>query len=253
MPSFDHFEIDIISALSSQLVSAFDNLVAGVMTEDVLGALPVGQGVYQLYHQGALVYVGKSDKLARRLSEHRKKISGRRNILVSETAFKCLYVHPNWTALAPEESLIRHYRQTGTGECTWNGNGFGPHDPGRERETTNKPSEGFDVQYPIQEDWPCEWIAAGQHNGKELLRSFKSGLPFLLRYQRETRSLTAGHPDYNSRTIVIRESGMSARELLKTITEQLPGWQATIFPGHMILYQEDRAYTHGRTVWPERD
>jgi len=217
------------------------------MTDDFMDALPRGQGVYQLYHRGVLVYIGKSDKLKKRLLEHRKKISGRRNISVSEIGFKCLYIHPNWTALAPEESLIRHYRRTGTGECAWNGNGFGPHDPGRERETTNKPSEGFDVQYPIREEWSCEWISAGEHNGKELLRSLKSGLPYLLRYQ-TTRSVAAGHADYNSRTIVVREAGMQARELLKAIAAQLPGWQATVFPSHMILYRENRVYTHGRTI-----
>ena len=43
---------------------------------------------------------------------------------------------------------------------------------------------------------------------------------------------------------------MPAEELLKLITQNLPGWQATRFPGHMILYKERRAYDHGKVIWP---
>jgi hypothetical protein len=73
------------------------------------------------------------------------KISGRGNIEASEMGFKCLFIHRNWTALAPEDSLIRYYREAGEGECAWNGNGFGPHDPGHDRETTADDPDGFDL------------------------------------------------------------------------------------------------------------
>ncbi len=173
MPSHAHFEIDIIFALSSQLVAAFSKLDVGLLTDDEIGSLPKGQGVYKLYHQGQLVYVGKANSLKKRLSEHRHKITGRQRIEASDVGFKCLFVHPNWTTLAPENSLIKYYRQAGEGECAWNGNGFGPHDPGRERETTNKAPDGFDAQYPIRQDWRCEWIEAGDSNAAELLNDYR--------------------------------------------------------------------------------
>ena len=249
-PYFDHFEIDLVSALSRQLVGAFDDLVAAPLTDEKLDDLPRGQGVYQLYHKDSLVYVGKSDSLRGRLSQHRKKITGRRNIAVSEVRFKCLFVHRNWTALAPERSLIRYHKNAGAGECPWNGNSFGPNDPGRNRETTNKPTEGFDKSCPIRDDWPCEWIAAGEHRGGDLLISLKKRLPYLLRYQTEAASRKRGHPDYNNISVNVPTTGMPARDLLGTIARQLTGWQATIFPSYMILYKERRSYTHGEIIWP---
>ena len=148
--------------------------------------------------------------------------------------------------MAPEGSLITHYQ--GLGFCAWNGISFGPHDPGRERETTNKPPEGFDAQYPIREDWLCTGIAAGQYNVRGLLKAMKNELPFLLRY---VGSQTGGHPDYKDLTITVPQSGMSAEELLRLVTQNLPpGWQATRFQSHMILYKESTGYTHGIKIWP---
>ena len=186
MTSHADFEIDIISALSGQLVAAFSKLTIGPLTNDEINSLPKGQGIYKLYHRGSLVYVGKAHQLRRRLGEHGHKIQGRLNIDVVDMGFKCLFVHPNWTTLAPEDSLIKYYRRAGEGESAWNGNGFGPHDPGRERETTNKGPEGFDAQYPIRQDWICDWIRAGDQNARpqRLLKAIKKRLrPILLRYQ----------------------------------------------------------------------
>lgn len=250
MPYFDRFEIDIISALSSQLVTAFEKLEVGPLSVDVLKSLDAGKGVYQLFHKGALVYVGQAESLKKRLEEHREKISGRRNIRVDEMGFKCLYVHPNWTALAPEDALIKYHRKLGKGTCPWNGNGFGPHDPGRERETTNKPVEGFDATYKIRDDWPCSWIKSGEYSAYDLLKSLKRGLPYLLRFAGAEPKSTKPHPDLLSATIKVPSEGMLARELLKLVAKKLPGWQATVFPGHMILYRENRPYEHGDTIWP---
>ena len=43
---------------------------------------------------------------------------------------------------------------------------------------------------------------------------------------------------------------MPAKELLKLVTKKLPGWQATAFPGHLILYKEHEVYKHGKQIWP---
>jgi hypothetical protein len=250
LPSFNHFEIDIISALSSQLIAAFADLDIGALTHGQIELLPKGQGVYKLFHRGKLAYVGKATQLRNRLGEHRFKISGRQNIELSEVGFKCLFIHRNWTALAPENSLIQHYRAVGEGECAWNGNGFGPHDPGRDRETTDKRPDGFDSQYPIREDWVCESVLSGSHNALELLRNIKANLPYLLRYQTDGKKSTKPHVDYQNLTIAIPRDQITAIELLRTIAQALPGWQATAFPGHMILYKESRTYKHGKPIWP---
>ncbi|MDP8981255.1 MAG: hypothetical protein M3O35_11780, partial [Acidobacteriota bacterium] len=178
------------------------------------------------------------------------KISGRRNINVDDVGFKCLFVHANWTTLAPEDSLIKHYRKAGEGECAWNGNGFGQHDPGRERETTNKPPDGFDAQYPIRQDWVCDWIKAGEPNVAALLKSMKAKLPYLLRYQTAKKKSRNPHADYDDVTVAIAQDGRTAKDLLRTITVALAGWQATAFPSHMILYKEHREYEHGEIIWP---
>lgn len=245
MPFFCHFEIDIISALTEQLVAALAKLDRGSLTTQNIESVPGERGVYQLFHSGTLVYVGKADNLRGRLGQHLRKISGRRNISVTDMGFSCVTVHRNWTALAPEETLIVHFKEEGL--CDWNGVGFGPHDPGRERETTNKPPEGFDARYPIREDWPCAGISASQWNARELLAALKRDLPFLLRYQ---RAKGGGHPDYNEVAIDVLESGMPAEGLLRLIAQHLPGWQATRFSSHMILYKEDREYMHGTRIWP---
>ncbi len=250
LPPYTNFEIDIISALSSQLVAAFSKLEIGQLADEQIDSPPKGQGVYKLYYYGARVYVGKAEQLKKRLGEHRFKISGRQHIESSDMGFKCLFIHRNWTALAPEDSLIRHYRAASEGGCAWNGNGFGPHDPGRDRESTDKHPEGFDSQFPIRKDWICDWIEAGSHNAFALLKNMKRGLPYLLRFQTAKKQSAKPHEDYQDLTIGVPRDRMGAEDLLRTIAQALPGWQATAFPSHLILYKEKREYTYGHIIWP---
>jgi len=245
---FAHFEIDIISALTEQLLAAFEGLDPEGLTPENLAATPTGQGVYHLYKNGVLVYVGKASNLRKRLSDHRFKIIGRRNIDIAEMSFTCLTIHPNWTALAPEDALIRHYKAQNAAVCEWNGNSFGPHDPGRDRETTNKATQGFDTQFPIRDDWPCAFVEAREWNIRELLIRIKDELPFLLRYDCTDKNYRLGHPAYNDRVVVVPQANMGTSELLRLITQQIPGWQSTRFPSHMILYPETRDYVHGAII-----
>jgi len=247
---FDSFEIDIIAALSAQLLDKLKRLEPAPLEERYLSPLEAGQGVYQLYHAGSLVYVGRAQSLKRRLAEHQLKISGRRNIRLEDMCFTCLYVHPNWTALAPEEALIKHYKSSGEARCAWNGNGFGPHDPGRDRETTNKPPDGFDAKYPILEDWVCGWVEAGAYDAFRLLKSLKDELPYLVRFQMVEQKSRLPHPKVEGARVEVPRSGMGAGELLTLVAQSLPGWQATVFPSHMILYHENRDYRHGKRLWP---
>ena len=253
------FEIDIISALSSQLIDAFEDLDIGALDPATLSKLERGQGVYKLFLAKQPVYVGKADNLPKRLTEHRFKILGRHGLNVADMGFKCLYVHENWTTLAPEASLIRHYKTKTAGDCEWNGNSFGPHDPGRNREITNKAPDGFDRLHPIREDWPCDWITAKRWNLLELLVAFKDSdkLPYTLRYETEHlggdkyADYRKGHPDQRTATVDVPSTDMPAVELLKLITKSLPGWQSTAFPSHLILYKEAKDYKHGRVIHRE--
>lgn len=255
-PFYESFEIDIIEALSDQLTSALNQLVPAPLDPAHFLQLPTAQGVYTLWYSSVLVYVGKTNDLQKRLREHYEKISGRMNINVSDMEFSALLVHPNWTALAPETALIKHYKKAVVG-CEWNGNGFGPHDPGRDRETTNKPPDGFDTKYPIQKHWPCPWFTSKKQWGcLDLLVELKRFLPYLLRYQtdqigpRKFEHFTKGHADQRALTVSVPSVNppTSAQEILALVAAQLPGWQATVFPSHMILYKESKNYLHGITI-----
>ncbi len=239
MPFHRSFELDIVAALTHLLTQAFDELESGELNDENLGEVPAKPGVYQLYRSSTRVYVGKAGQLRGRLKQHRKNLSGRQNIQESEIRFTCLSMGSNIHAVS-ESSLINYY------SCPWNTNGFGNHDPGRNREETNKPPDGFDQQFPIRGDWPCADITAGDWNCGELLRRMKNQLPFLLRYQRTKN----GHPDYNDSFIHVPQTGMPAEDLLRLIAQNLPGWQATRFPSHLILYKEHRQYLHGIAIWP---
>jgi hypothetical protein len=243
MAAAARFDIDIKAALTAQLLEAFDRLTSAALTTTELASIENEPGVYKLYLDDTLVYVGKTDGSMRsRLTQHMVKIGGRKNITLADITFLCLYVGPNWTALAPETNLIAYWKAQGL--CDWNGSGFGIHDPGRNREDTNKPPHGFDAMYPIREDWPCDWIEPERHNAAALLSSLKGRLPYLLRYERPS----GGHPDYNAAEVDIPVANMPADQLLALITAELQGWQATAFPSHLILYKENRDYVYGRVI-----
>lgn len=145
--------------------------------------------------------------------------------------------------------MIEHYRRQRL--CEWNGNGFGPHDPGRNRETTNKPPEGFDQQYPIKAAWPCVEIAAGEHEANALLQRIKGSLPFCFRYETDNprHNWRAGSTKYNGGTVRVPQPNMPAAELVAEVARQLGStWQATKFPSHIILYEERRHYRFGTVL-----
>jgi hypothetical protein len=75
----------------------------------------------------------------------------------------------------------------------------------------------------------------------------KDALPFIFRY--EATHYRTGSPKYNERTVTIPRTGMNITELLTQIVNSFPdGWQATFFPGRVIMYEEHREYTHATKV-----
>lgn len=255
MPFQADFDLDIPKAIHEQLLAAFETLDPEPLTKAHLDG-PLGvvraPGVYGLHLDDVLVYVGKADDLAKRVDQHRTKVMGRQHLDLGSVRFKAVSIHRNWNAYAPESILMDHYKALGL--CEWNGSGFGPHDPGRNREETNKPPDGFDAQYPIRADWSCEWIAAGQHPVLDLLVTMKERLPFLLRYQLPKGGYwKRGHPDFAHHIVTVPQAGMSARDLLGLVVANLPGWQATAFPSHLILYRENRDYGYGTVIARNQD
>jgi hypothetical protein len=206
--------------------------------------------VYGVYRDATLVYVGKAeDTLHDRLEDHRFKIEGRQNISPDVMRFKAVYLAKTWVPLAPEQMLIKHFQKMHL--CEWNGNGFGPHDPGRNREKTNKPPEGFDAQYPIKIDWPCNSIAVGRYGANELLRAIKASLPFCFRYETDNPkgAWKRGSTKYNDIQICVPKPAMPAAKLVTLIAGAFgPTWQATRFPSHIILYEEHEHYKYGKAL-----
>jgi hypothetical protein len=131
------FEFD--KAFNQQLIEKFEASPEHPLTPDVA---PRMTGVYALYYRGQLVYAGKAlnTTLARRLTEHYRKIRGRRSIDASEVSCRFLTIEGDWFVRAAEDALIQHYSPL------WQKSGFGSHVPGRGRPGVRK--SPWDIQYP---------------------------------------------------------------------------------------------------------
>jgi len=79
----------------------------------------------------------------------------------------------------------------------------------------------------------------------------KSNLPYLLRFEMLEKKSRTPHPSLSGVVVEVPRDGMRADELLRLAAKKLPGWQATVFPSHMILYRENRLYGHGKRLWPK--
>ncbi|MCZ9354889.1 GIY-YIG nuclease family protein [Streptomyces sp. IPPR8] len=233
----DHFRLSITKALGDQLAEALERLGSAELSEPNLAALEERPGVYQLYHKGALVYVGKADRrhkgLPGRLRNHLRKLSGRRNIHLADISFRCLYVDEDFSALAPEQLLINHHRSRGG--IPWNNSGFGSKDPGRRRDRTVLKKDHFDVQYPINLEARLHGLPAGDVDLRSYLRSLKAALPYNFRYEEPD-----GHGDT---TLQVPEGEPTADEALRGASAALPAsWQITALLNYVIMYEENQHY-----------
>ncbi len=237
----EDFDFDLGRAVLEQLRAQLADIEGGPLT--ALGQVEDRRGIYQLIYQDVPVYIGKANEsILTRLTKHQRKIVGRRNIDITDMAFKGLYVHGNWAASVSEDMLIKDYVRHG--QASWNGTGFGINDPGRNRDNTVLAANHFDRQYPIRDDWPCSDIGPNNWPAWDLIQTFKDQLPFLFR-------TGVKEADVAGVQIVVPQRAMSARDLLILLAQHVPGSKATIFPGHMILYVNDHhLYDHGEVVWP---
>ncbi|QFR02959.1 Eco29kI family restriction endonuclease [Streptomyces phaeolivaceus] len=233
------FTLSITKALGDQLAAALEGLDRAPLIEESIARLKEKPGVYQLYLNGAFVYVGKADKsLPARLRHHLRKISGRRNISLAEMSFSCLYVAEDFSALAPEQLLISHHK--GMGNIPWNNNGFGNKDPGRQRDSTVLKQNHFDVAFPIDLDRPIEGLRAGEMTLHALLETIKGGLPYNFRYGKTA--------DFTTRRVHVPAAGMTADEVFQLVSAEITDkWQVVALMGYVIMY-DDRPDTY-RSAW----
>lgn len=244
-----------MSAVMTQIIPTLDAMKPASLNLANASTLPDAQGVYLLVYDGEIRYVGKTDAqagLRTRIARHARKFEQRRNVRPEDVSFKSAQILV-LTAMDIESRVIAHYR------AEWNGSGIGSNDPGRERETTNKPELGFDARFPIDIDIPLEILEPRTMSVHEALIQLKEALPYTLRYE---VTLPVGrtkanshdyrlnpHADMPASQVTIPSRPMSVRETMRLIVSALPeGWQATYFVSHIILYKESRAYMHGTPV-----
>ena len=140
------FDFDLDRGIRLQAVEKLEASPSLKLTKDVG---PQSSGVYALYHNERLVYIGKASKgttkskrtLRARLNEHVAKISGRKNIKLGEVTCRYLTFTSEWWVFAAEFALINH--------CSpeWNASGFGSKVPGNGRPGTERISR-WDDQFP---------------------------------------------------------------------------------------------------------
>lgn len=141
-----HFEFDLDRGIREQVV---EKLEASPLLPFAKGVGPALSGIYALYFNGQLVYVGKVSKgttksqrtLRSRLSEHVGKIQGRDNISTEQMHCRYLTFASEWWVFAAEFALITHYTPE------WNASGFGSKVPGIGRPGTHRVSR-WDELFP---------------------------------------------------------------------------------------------------------
>ncbi|MGH3621576.1 MAG: GIY-YIG nuclease family protein [Sciscionella sp.] len=248
MPHSAEFRLSVTRALGDQLAQLLGELTPTPLTDATLQELDQRPGVYQLYHQGELVYIGKADSsLPQRLGQHRFKLSGRLNIDTASVGFTCVYIEEDLEAVAPERLLINRFR--GRGGIPWNTNGFGSNDPGQRRDTTEFEGNHFDVLYPAELDRPVPEISPGTYQAGDLAIALKAALPFVFRFKSAGRRGGPPHPDFRAASVTVPESNMTADQLFGLLAESMPDWQATALPGYVIMYPTGGLFPSARKIY----
>ncbi|WP_034387943.1 GIY-YIG nuclease family protein [Hellea balneolensis] len=238
---FRQFEFELTNALIAQLVRCLDDLESAPLTSKNVGLIPDGQGVYQLFLDGKLQYIGKTDSeagLSVRLLKHSRKISGRPN-LRGRVTFKAVQVLV-FSAMELETMLIQHYKNV-EGKVKWQHSGFGSNDPGRRRDRTDYKIDHFDVLYPIDIDEKGSFEFQSGASIKDCLDQIKGQLPYIFRFGKSHKLEVI--------KLTQRVTASSVRDAIEQIVKLLPpGWQATRLPGYLILYEEFTEYVHGEKI-----
>lgn len=242
---FDYFRFSLPRAVTEQLVERLDQLVSSPLTDEALAELSqfqakneTTQGVYVVYQAGAAAYAGKTDGLAERLGEHLWKLRGRRGIDLAVVGFKALLLDENWSTSANEGLLISHFKARN--ECRWNGVGFGPKDPGRNRDG-GKPN-WFDTNFPVRDDYPVENIDDNT-TVAAVLEQIKTQVPYLFRYNLP--------PEAGEMQIDLVGIPRTSHGLAMCVARVLgAGWQLMLFKNGLTLYRASNDYANGTQLYP---
>jgi hypothetical protein len=244
---FRTLEFNLPSALLEQVLNMFEDIAAAPLSNDDTALIPNAQGVYQLFHCGRLVYVGKTDAeagLKQRLSRHAWAIKSRHNLIVQEMAFKAIQVLV-FSAMDLETALIAYYRKEKQPPI-WNGSGFGNNDPGRRRDTTALKEDGFDALYPINIDVPIVIGWDGNSTAFRVLTILSQTVPYTIRHEKTDDALA----ELNATYLRSMNGETTAREVISRVCAVLPaGWQATRLSGRVIMYREtEEHYPRGEVI-----
>jgi len=251
MEYFKDLEFDLPSELLAELVGLFEQMTPGPLNEEAVLEVPEQQGVYQLFFDGDLVYVGKTDAdagLRQRLLRHAKKIRSRRNLRQSQVGFKAVRVYV-FTAMDLEDLLIKHYRSDGV-SLAWNLSGFGSNDPGRNRDKSVVKESHFDSIYPIDLGLEARVVQPeGDRSVAEVLRQLKDQLAYTVRYQNAGGRSRRPHTDLVETQVSLRSEESSVLNVLRQVKTVLgEEWQITALPGYVIIYKENERYIHGEVI-----
>lgn len=224
------FIFDFLTTVSKQLVERLDALPVTNLSETTLTALAdfqretgFVQGVYLIHEAAQPRYLGKANEVCDRLRQHLWKLSGRLNINLADIGYKAVLLDNSMSTAANEELLIRLFAAQHAG--MWNGKGFGPNDPGKERDTT-APSD-FDRDHPIVTDFAVEGVNDNETIGT-LFRKMKDGLPYVFRYKIGTARTTP---------LNLTDVPRNAEALLRAAMRVLPrGWHGAILSYGMVVY-----------------
>lgn len=254
MEYFEDLEFDLPSALLAQLVDLFERMTPGPLDEEAVLGVPEAQGVYQLFFNGELVYVGKTDAdagLRQRLLRHAKKIRSRRNLHQSQVTFKAVRIYV-FTAMDLEDLLIKHYRHFKI-PLAWNLSGFGSNDPGRNRDKSEVKGSHFDSMYPIDLDLGTRVVQAeGDCSAAEVLRQLKDQLAYTVRFQNKGGKSKKPHSDLEQAMVRLLSERNSVLSILRQVKTALGAeWQITALPGYVIIYKEREEYSHGTVIESE--
>lgn len=250
IPGYVDFEFDLPGALLARLIAIFDEMKAATLAPKFLSDIPDAQGVYQLFFDDELVYIGKTDAkagLRKRLDRHCSKIQHRIALDPNRVSFKAVRIYV-FTAVDLETQLLAHYGSYA--KVRWNGSGFGSNDPGRKRDTTTYKDDHFDTLFPINIDRPLDLDLPTSDTAATLLAALKTELPYVFRYEGASPRSRHPHPDLEGTTVSVSAPPTpTTRQVVELVVGQLPtGWLATQLPSHVILYKEDRSYPQGMII-----
>ena len=257
-PGYIDFEFNLPRGLLVNLVEDLEKAETARLTVHDLEKIPQVQGVYQLFLDNLLVYIGKTDAhdgLKERLDRHREHIQHRLHLNPKCVSFKAARVRV-FTAVDLESLLIDHYEQQSDDKdegriLAWQHSGFGSNDPGRRRDTTEVSERSFDWQYPIDIDREIELDLTAANTAAEVLTTLKQHLPYVFRFQRSEGGSTRPHKDLETTEVTtVLQHPPSARSIISQVVGELQrGWLATKLLGYIILYKNDNnTYSQGEEI-----